>query len=191
MQRIKKVKIFCLLCKKTIDFKTKLWYNLLQKDKRNTNKGETTMMTTKEKERQALEQIRKIVEDLGEGSYVAAAFDGCFELAESNIRNDVLGSWKEACVRNAQDAEELADRIDGICFTVKQAKMVKFLVKDALIDAVQQADNLKHEIFGYILNGDTEDKKASAEEDYRFVDMRINNLRRIIEKLNKMIELDR
>lgn len=79
-------------------------------------------MTTKEKERQALEQIRKIVEDLGEGSYIAAAFDGCFELAESNIRNDVLSSWKEACVRNAQDAEELADRIDG-------SRIIKKLIK--------------------------------------------------------------
>lgn len=45
-------------------------------------------MTTKEQERKALAQIRKIVEGLGEGSYVGTAFTGCFEDAEENIEND-------------------------------------------------------------------------------------------------------
>lgn len=45
-------------------------------------------MTTKEQERKALEQIKKIVEGLGEDSYVATAFTGCFEDAEENIEND-------------------------------------------------------------------------------------------------------
>lgn len=46
------------------------------------------MVSTKEQERKALEQIRKIVEGLGEDSYVATAFTGCFEDAEENIEND-------------------------------------------------------------------------------------------------------
>lgn len=33
-------------------------------------------MTTKEQERKALAQIKKIVESLGEGSYIATAFEG-------------------------------------------------------------------------------------------------------------------
>lgn len=45
-------------------------------------------MTTKAEERKALEQIRKIVEKLGDNSYLAMAFDGCFEMAEENIEND-------------------------------------------------------------------------------------------------------
>lgn len=36
-------------------------------------------MVTKEQERKALEQIKKIVDSLGADSYIATAFDGCFE----------------------------------------------------------------------------------------------------------------
>lgn len=52
-------------------------------------------MTTKEQERKALEQIRKIVEGLGEDSYIGTAFDGCFRVAEENIENDWACSMKE------------------------------------------------------------------------------------------------
>lgn len=52
-------------------------------------------MTTKEQERKALEQIRKIVAGLGEDSYIGMAFEGCFELAEENIENDFGCSMKE------------------------------------------------------------------------------------------------
>lgn len=57
-------------------------------------------MTTKEQERKALEQIRKIVAGLGENSYVGTAFEGCFEDAEENIENDFAlsmnGRWQDA-----------------------------------------------------------------------------------------------
>lgn len=42
-------------------------------------------MTTKDQERQAIEKIRKIVEGLGENSYVGFAMEGVLELAEDNI----------------------------------------------------------------------------------------------------------
>lgn len=45
-------------------------------------------MTTKEQERKALAQIKKIVEGLGANSYIGMAFDGCFEMAEENIEDD-------------------------------------------------------------------------------------------------------
>lgn len=51
-------------------------------------------MTTKEQERKALAQIKKIVEGLGELSYIATAFEGCFEKAEENIEYDAAFSWK-------------------------------------------------------------------------------------------------
>lgn len=59
------------------------------------------MTATKEQERKALAQIKKIVESLGEDSYIAVAFDGCFEKAETNIENDFHCSWK-AIAENAQ-----------------------------------------------------------------------------------------
>jgi len=63
-------------------------------------------MTTKEMERKALEQIRKIVEELGDGSYIATAFEGCFEIAEENIENDFACSMKQ----RKEAAEELKDK---------------------------------------------------------------------------------
>ena len=66
-------------------------------------------MTTKEQERKALEQIKKIVEGLGEDSYIGTAFEGCFEIAETNIENDWACSYK-------QENESLEERIE------KQAK---------------------------------------------------------------------
>ena len=59
-------------------------------------------MTSKEEERKALEQIKKIVSTLGPDSYIATAFEGCFDIAESNIDNDFACSIKQ-----------WADRLEG------------------------------------------------------------------------------
>lgn len=76
-------------------------------------------MTTKDQERKALEQIRKIVESLGENSYIGMAFEGCFEIAEENIDNDWGCSMKdraEAAEKNIELArkkyEEVKARLD-------------------------------------------------------------------------------
>lgn len=53
-------------------------------------------MTTKEQERKAVEKIRKIVEGLGENSYVGFAMEGVLELAEDNIREDAAYSMKKS-----------------------------------------------------------------------------------------------
>lgn len=50
------------------------------------------MITTKDQELAALETIKQIIDQLGEGSYLSSAFDGCFEIAEDNIRNDFASS---------------------------------------------------------------------------------------------------
>lgn len=60
-------------------------------------------MTTKEQERKAIEQIRKIVEGLGENSYVGTAMEGVMEVAEQNIECDAAFSLK----REAEIAEKL------------------------------------------------------------------------------------
>ena len=53
-------------------------------------------MTTKEQERAAVEKIRKIIEELGENSYVGFAMEGVLELAEENIREDTAYSMKKS-----------------------------------------------------------------------------------------------
>ena len=51
-------------------------------------------MTTKTEERKALEEMKKIVEGLGPESYIKTAFDGAWEVAESNIDYDFADSVK-------------------------------------------------------------------------------------------------
>ena len=52
-------------------------------------------MATKAQERAALEKIRKIVDGLGEESYIGHAMDGVFEDAEQNIENDFWNSYRD------------------------------------------------------------------------------------------------
>lgn len=66
-------------------------------------------MITKDDERKALDKVRKIVEGLGKDSYVATAFEGCFDIAEDNINNDMACSMKqryEMADRDAWTAQE-------------------------------------------------------------------------------------
>ena len=51
-------------------------------------------IATKQQERDTLAAIRKMIEELGPQSYLATAFDGCFEDAENNIENDFADSMK-------------------------------------------------------------------------------------------------
>ena len=65
-------------------------------------------MTTKAQERKALDQIKKIVESLGADSYIATAFEGCFEIAETNIEND----WACSMKQRAESAEKKAEALE-------------------------------------------------------------------------------
>ena len=56
-------------------------------------------MMTKDQEREVLKKIAKLIESTGEDSYIKAVFDGCVELAEENITNDFMTSFKERSER--------------------------------------------------------------------------------------------
>lgn len=60
----------------------------------------------KGEELKALAQIKKIVDGLGENSYIAAAFEGCFEIAEDNIGNDFVCSMKQRAEAAEKEAEK-------------------------------------------------------------------------------------
>lgn len=100
-------------------------------------------MTTKEQERKALEQIKKIVEGLGENSYIGTAFEGCFEIAESNIDNDYSCSMKQRVdytneqLSEAKDIikcreQELADREKEVRELRKTADMLNSMRNELL-----------------------------------------------------------
>lgn len=63
-------------------------------------------MTTKEQEIKALNKIKALVAELGEDSYIATAFEGCFEVAEDNIENDFACSMKQRAESAAKEREE-------------------------------------------------------------------------------------
>lgn len=68
-------------------------------------------MTTKAEEYKALEQIKKIVSALGADSYIAIAFEGCFEVAESNIDNDFACSMKQRAESAERQNKELSKTV--------------------------------------------------------------------------------
>lgn len=63
---------------------------------------ETDAQATKEQERETLEKIKEMVAELGPRSYLATAFEGTFEDAETNIENDFAFSMK-ARVESAEE----------------------------------------------------------------------------------------
>ena len=76
---------------------------------------------TKEQERKALEKIKKIVDELGENSYVGTALDGCFEIAEENIENDFACSMKQKYEAEQKETEhfrklagKLTDELEAV-----------------------------------------------------------------------------
>jgi hypothetical protein len=71
----------------------------------------TNAPATKQQERDTLEKIRKMVEQLGPDSYLATAFEGCFDLAAENIDNDWACSMADRARRAEKRAAELEDKL--------------------------------------------------------------------------------
>ena len=69
---------------------------------------------TKQQERNALAAIKKMVEELGPQSYLATAFEGCFEDAEQNIEDDAAYSMKARLEIQAQRAIERGHEVDRL-----------------------------------------------------------------------------
>ncbi len=63
------------------------------------------MISTKEQEQKALDQIKTILATLEPGSYVRTAFDGCVDAAQSNIKNDFGESPYQDCIKAEKRAE--------------------------------------------------------------------------------------
>lgn len=75
------------------------------------------MVTSKEQEREALKKIQQIINSLGADSYIAAAFDGCIEMAEDNINDDFANSYKgiaEAAQKREREANEVIKNQDKV-----------------------------------------------------------------------------
>lgn len=72
----------------------------------------TIKMATKEQERQALAQIKEIIEGLGKASYIGMAMEGMIEDAEENIENDFALSMKDRYEGEKKKVELLSDDLE-------------------------------------------------------------------------------
>lgn len=136
-------------------------------------------MTTKEMERKALEQIRKIVEELGEDSYIATAFEGCFEDAEYNIRDDAAYSMKARwdSAKAAEDelrakVAEKDEQIRSLETKVEQLQKINASKEDAILayskDAekhVETINGLKESAIKYWNDLQAAETKLDEKED--------------------------
>lgn len=98
-------------------------------------------MTTKEQERKALEQIRKIVESLGEQSYIGTAFEGCFEKAEENIEYDVTWSWKAAAELAEKTVQHMKQENCDLRMEMEKVKEVAFKEITALQLRIEESES--------------------------------------------------
>ena len=95
---------------------------------------------TKEQERDTLEAIRKMVEELGPQSYLATAFEGCFADAESNIENDFGDSMQrrwESAVEKLSALQEENNRL--------KAELADRTLKEQLAAAQEQITALRRQ----------------------------------------------
>lgn len=111
-------------------------------------------MVSKEQERKALEKIRKIVEELGEDSYIGTAFDGVFEDAEQNIEWDAAFSMKARLESADKQYKELFDKVQ------ERAKRIEELEAEnaKLREQVLEGDDV-YDCYRYV-----NERKGKAEE---------------------------
>ena len=131
-------------------------------------------MTSKEEERKALEQIKKIVSTLGSDSYIATAFEGCFEIAESNIDNDFACSMKQWADRLEGQNKELTKtvaeqkaEIEQLNGTNQSLRQDQDTVSELLVKERKQNAEEINRLNGII----AECRKDSDDKEYQIQDM--------------------
>ena len=139
-------------------------------------------MTTKEQERKALEKIRKIVEELGENSYVGTAFEGCFEIAKENIENDFACSMKQRAEKAQADAEEFkrtaeyyaaeeekakneVETLKGKVLTIAEAGAIKAILSHSKLEAADLADSSAQRIVELADNPDSAEFRQAVQDN--------------------------
>lgn len=134
-------------------------------------------MSTKQQELEALKKIREIVAELGSDSYIAMAFEGCFEDAETNIENDWALSMKtrwQNTDRKLSEANSVIENLraklaesekdyEAACATARQIVGEKDAeiasIKNELINAGKKTEGeiicLKAKLYDYLIKTET------------------------------------
>lgn len=144
-------------------------------------------MTTKADEIKALAKIRKIVEEMGENSYIGTAFDGCFEMAEGNIEND-FGDSARWYIDRTHELEEKIRTNEG-----EAQKKVKEL--EAEINSMKVRAEKAEELFNFKVEAankwcaaynEAADRANKAEDELELAKMEIIRLKaRLFDLIDK------
>ena len=125
---------------------------------------------TKQQERDALAAIRKMVEELGPQSYLATAFQGCFEDAESNIENDFGDSMKGRVESAEKKVSDLKAKVKELEEKLRQEIAEKQQARDEAQEVIKKlekktlgAEDLERVIV--ILEDRAGEAEAKAEKD--------------------------
>lgn len=157
------------------------------------------MAATKEQERKALEKIKKIVEELGEDSYIGMAFEGCFEIAEENIENDFgcsmkqraehaekeAAKYKKMYETTAVDFENAENKIAALeqkTLTVAEAGAIKAILSSSRMEAANMADSTAQRIVELADNPDSAEFRQAV-QDNRKSKKRLEDCDRLIQRL--------
>lgn len=100
----------------------------------------TDAMATKRNERETLEVIRQMVADLGPDSYLATAFEGCFEDAEQNIEYDWGCSQKRLADAAAEKVTELEARVKELEGKLTQEIAEKQQARDEAQEVIKKLE---------------------------------------------------
>lgn len=119
----------------------------------------TNTPATKQQERDTLEKIRKMVEQLGPDSYLATAFEGCFDLAAENIDND----WACSMADRARSAEKcVAELEDKLSEAVEDYEAARAVAEEKDAEIARLKDQLKQIQETARWNGQRCDEEATA-----------------------------
>lgn len=103
-------------------------------------------IVTKEDERKALTRIKMIIANLGEDSYVGTAFEGCCEIAESNIENDWACSMYQKVEMYQHQNDEFETRIGELKSELEEEKRLHALQLENFRTCMSNCETYKAEI---------------------------------------------
>ena len=105
----------------------------------------TDAPATKEQERETLEKIKAMVDELGPMSYLATAFAGTFEDAETNIENDFAFSMKARVESAEEELREMGSDYNALKTDAAHLEAERDAAREELAAAQEQIAALKRQ----------------------------------------------
>ena len=118
---------------------------------------------TKQQERDALAKIRAMVEELGPDSYLAAAFAGCFDIADQNIEYDFGDSMKVRAESANRDAEKAQKELAAFSDTILSGVRAKD--SGAVGELLVEIDAKKSKAFSIDLRSGADEKTVLSYDE--------------------------